>query len=46
MNQIGLIGLGTMGAALARNLASKNYKTAVFNRTYSRTEEFTTLHGN
>ena len=46
MNQIGLIGLGTMGAALARNLASKNYKTAVFNRTYSKTQEFIALHGN
>jgi 6-phosphogluconate dehydrogenase len=46
MQQIGLIGLGTMGAALARNLASKGYKTAVFNRTFSRTEEFIKNHGN
>ena len=46
MQQIGLIGLGTMGAALARNLASKNYKTAVFNRTFSKTEEFIENHGN
>jgi len=46
MQQIGLIGLGTMGAALARNLASKGYKTAVFNRTYTRTEEFIATHGN
>lgn len=46
MLQIGLIGLGTMGAALARNLASKGYKTAVFNRTYTKTEEFIANHGN
>jgi 6-phosphogluconate dehydrogenase len=39
-NQIGLIGLGTMGAALARNLANHGYKTAVFNRTFTKTEEF------
>ena len=29
----GLIGLGTMGAALALNIAEKGYPIAVFNRT-------------
>ncbi len=37
---IGLIGLGTMGAMLALNLAEKGHKVAVFNRTQSVTEEF------
>lgn len=35
---IGLIGLGTMGAALSLNIAEKGYRIAVFNRTAARTE--------
>jgi 6-phosphogluconate dehydrogenase len=38
--QIGVVGLGVMGANLARNFASKGFSTLVFNRTYSKTEEF------
>ncbi|MBB5223753.1 6-phosphogluconate dehydrogenase [Amaricoccus macauensis] len=37
---IGLIGLGTMGAALALNIAEKGFDIAVFNRTTSVTEKF------
>jgi 6-phosphogluconate dehydrogenase len=37
-NQIGVIGLAVMGANLARNLASRDIHTAVFNRTYTKTE--------
>jgi len=37
---IGLIGLGTMGANLALNIAEKGFRIAVFNRTSSRTGEF------
>ncbi|MEM9780322.1 MAG: NADP-dependent phosphogluconate dehydrogenase [Pseudomonadota bacterium] len=40
MAQIGLIGLGTMGAALALNIAEKGYDIAVFNRTTSVTKDF------
>ena len=40
MNDIGLIGLGTMGSALALNIAEKRFKIAVFNRTASVTDEF------
>lgn len=36
----GLIGLGTMGAALALNIAEKGYPVAVFNRTASATDAF------
>ena len=36
----GLIGLGTMGAALALNIAEKGYPVAVYNRTASATDEF------
>lgn len=39
-NDIGLIGLATMGAHLARNLSGKGLKTIVFNRTSERTAEF------
>ncbi len=46
MPQIGLIGLGTMGNALARNFASKNISTAVFNRTAIKTEGFIKSYGN
>ena len=45
-NQIGLIGLGTMGSNLARNFASKKITTVVFNRTVEKTEEFIKEHGN
>lgn len=37
---IGLIGLGTMGSALALNIAEKGFDIAVFNRTASVTREF------
>ncbi len=38
--RIGLIGLGTMGAALASNIAEKAYPIAVFNRTTQVTRDF------
>ncbi|MEP3280069.1 MAG: NADP-dependent phosphogluconate dehydrogenase [Stappiaceae bacterium] len=38
--QIGLIGLGTMGANLSLNIAEKGFPIAVFNRTTSRTDDF------
>ncbi|CUH38152.1 6-phosphogluconate dehydrogenase, NADP(+)-dependent, decarboxylating [Jannaschia seosinensis] len=38
--RIGLIGLGTMGAALASNIAEKGFEVAVFNRTTQVTREF------
>ncbi len=37
---IGLVGLGVMGANLALNMAEKGYRVAVYNRTAARTEEF------
>ncbi|WP_313137422.1 NADP-dependent phosphogluconate dehydrogenase [Paracoccus jeotgali] len=37
---IGLIGLGTMGAALALNMAEKGWPVAVHNRTESVTQQF------
>ena len=37
---IGLVGLGTMGAALALNIADKGFGIAVWNRTHSVTEAF------
>jgi 6-phosphogluconate dehydrogenase len=37
---IGLIGLGTMGAALASNIAEKGFPIAVWNRTTSVTQKF------
>jgi 6-phosphogluconate dehydrogenase len=38
--QIGLIGLGTMGAMLALNIAEKGHRIAVWNRTTSVTHDF------
>ncbi|MEM8850276.1 MAG: NADP-dependent phosphogluconate dehydrogenase [Pseudomonadota bacterium] len=38
--RIGLIGLGTMGAALASNIAEKGFDIAVFNRTTARVRDF------
>ncbi|WP_224815648.1 NADP-dependent phosphogluconate dehydrogenase [Hasllibacter sp. MH4015] len=37
---IGLIGLGTMGSALALNIAEKGFTVAVFNRTTAKTHAF------
>lgn len=38
--KIGFIGLGIMGAPMARNLAEAGYSLVVFNRTRERAEEF------
>jgi len=43
---IGLIGLGTMGAALALNIAEKGFGIAVWNRTTSVTAKFVAQAGN
>jgi 6-phosphogluconate dehydrogenase len=40
MADIGLVGLGVMGANLALNMAEKGYAVAVFNRTAARTDAF------
>ncbi len=45
-SHIGLIGLGTMGANLARNIASKGFPIVVYNRTTSVTETFLEKYGN
>ena len=39
-SEIGLVGLGTMGAALALNIAEKGFAISVFNRTGSVTDAF------
>ena len=44
-DEMGVIGLGTIGGGLARNLASRGFHVAVYNRTHRRTEEFTAEHG-
>ena len=38
--EIGLVGLGTMGSALALNIAEKGFSIAVWNRTASKTHDF------
>lgn len=43
--EIGLIGLGTMGAALALNIAEKGFPIAVWNRTTAVTHQFHTQAG-
>ncbi|RPE66565.1 6-phosphogluconate dehydrogenase (decarboxylating) [Pacificibacter maritimus] len=43
--EYGLIGLGTMGAALALNIAEKGNKIAVYNRTTKVTDEFIAASG-
>ena len=40
MADIGLVGLGVMGANLALNMAEKGYSVAVYNRTTAKTEAF------
>jgi 6-phosphogluconate dehydrogenase len=43
--QIGMIGLAVMGANLARNIESRGYTVAVFNREPDRVDEFVREHG-
>jgi len=43
--EMGVVGLGTIGAGLARNLAAHGVHVAVYNRTHHRTEEFMAEHG-
>jgi len=40
MADIGLVGLGVMGANLSLNMAEKGYKVAVYNRTGEKTDAF------
>ncbi len=45
MQHIGLIGLGTMGANLARNAAKNGATVSIFNRTREKTDAFMQAHG-
>ena len=40
-SKIGLIGLAVMGQNLALNIARRGFPTSVYNRTYKKTQEFT-----
>ena len=42
--QIGVVGMAVMGSNLARNFASKGFTTAIFNRTYAKTETVLAEH--
>ena len=42
--QIGVVGMAVMGSNLARNFASKGFKTAIFNRSYSKTAAVLEAH--
>ncbi|MGL4454729.1 MAG: NAD(P)-binding domain-containing protein, partial [Plesiomonas sp.] len=37
--QVGVIGMAVMGSNLARNLASRGFSVAIFNRSFLRTQE-------
>ena len=43
--QVGVIGMAVMGSNLARNFASRGFRTAIYNRTHSRTQEVMSAHG-
>ena len=43
--ELGIVGLATMGQNLARNFASHGVRVAVYNRTRQRTDEFMAEHG-
>ena len=46
MADIGLVGLGVMGANLALNMAEKGHRVAVYNRTAAKTEAYIAEAGN
>ena len=37
--EVGVVGMAVMGSSLARNMARHGYRVALFNRTYSRTQQ-------
>jgi 6-phosphogluconate dehydrogenase len=41
---VGVVGLGVMGGGLARNLASRGYRVAVFNRTVEKARDLSAQH--
>ena len=43
--EVGVVGMAVMGSSLARNMARHGYRVALFNRTYSRTEQVVADHG-
>ena len=43
--EVGVIGMAVMGSNLARNMAHKGFRVAVYNRTASRTDEVMAEHG-
>mgnify|MGYP000954522029 FL=1 len=43
--QVGVIGMAVMGSNLARNLARRGIRVALYNRTAARTDEVIALHG-
>ncbi len=45
MQHLGVIGLGTMGANLARNAARRGMQVAVYNRTSEKTDSFVQSYG-
>jgi 3-hydroxyisobutyrate dehydrogenase len=45
MSKIAFIGLGVMGGAIARHLATAGHEIAVYNRTTSRAEAWVSAHG-
>ena len=44
-SHIGIMGLGTMGSALARNIASRGYKVSVWNRSHDKVTDFISKYG-
>src|SRR4051794_35445995 len=45
MGQVGFVGLGVMGAPMARHLHSKGHEVTVYNRTTSKAEAFVERYG-
>ena len=43
--QVGVIGMAVMGSNLARNLARRGFRVALYNRTAARTDEVIAFHG-
>ena len=43
--EIGVVGMAVMGSSLARNVARHGYRVAIFNRTYSKTQQVMADHG-
>ena len=46
LNNIGIVGLGVMGKAIAQNIGNHGYRVSLYNKTFEKTVHFVKEHPN